>query len=154
SDPHGGGDNCLGIVGASQGYNIDSGSSCGVFQTGDHSNSDPLLGSTPGDHGGPTQTLALLTGSPAIAAGGGSAGDAVDQRGLPRPGDLAPASNAPGSDGTDIGAFEVQGAFVPPPTSTTPPASTPPATPTTPLKKCKKAKRRAAAAKKKCRRKS
>ena len=39
-----------------------------------------------GNYGGPTQTLALLSGSPAIAAGNASAANlpATDQRGLPR----------------------------------------------------------------------
>src|SRR5262249_44065845 len=48
-----------------------------------------------GDHGGLTQTVALLSGSPAIDAADPSLAPATDQRGLPR--DALP----------DIGAFEV-----------------------------------------------
>ncbi|TWT36616.1 tRNA(Glu)-specific nuclease WapA precursor [Posidoniimonas corsicana] len=69
---------------------------------------DPLLG-TLGDHGGATQTVPLLQGSPAIDAGDDTLASAVglttDQRGHLRVIDL-------GDDGTassiDIGAFEVQ----------------------------------------------
>jgi hypothetical protein len=39
----------------------------------------------------------------------------VDQRGLTRPVDLSAVPNAPGGDGTDIGAFEVQAPANPPP---------------------------------------
>ncbi|MBX7106307.1 MAG: hypothetical protein K1X57_19675, partial [Gemmataceae bacterium] len=47
-------------------------------------------------NGGPTQTVALLPGSPAINAGTSSGASPLDQRGLPRVGAV------------DIGAFEVQ----------------------------------------------
>ena len=58
----------------------------------------PMLG-TLADYGGPTQTLALLAGSPAIGAGNASATNpATDQRGLPRV--------VNGS--IDIGAFQTQ----------------------------------------------
>jgi len=50
-----------------------------------------------GSYGGPTQTIALLPGSPAIDAGLDSAAPATDQRGLPRVGTA------------DIGAVESQG---------------------------------------------
>ncbi|MGI8857866.1 MAG: choice-of-anchor Q domain-containing protein [Thermomicrobiales bacterium] len=70
---------------------------------GDIVNADPLLG-TLGNHGGPTQTLPLLFGSPAIDAGddltcaqsGAGHVNGVDQRGVIRP------------EGAhcDIGAFE------------------------------------------------
>ncbi|HEX3564905.1 MAG TPA: choice-of-anchor Q domain-containing protein, partial [Acidimicrobiales bacterium] len=48
------------------------------------------------DNGGPTQTVALLPGSPAINAGGGPNCPSTDQRGEPRPQGKA----------CDIGAFE------------------------------------------------
>ncbi len=47
-------------------------------------------------NGGPTLTMALLPGSPAIDAGNTSLAPATDQRGFPRPAGLA----------ADIGAFE------------------------------------------------
>lgn len=50
------------------------------------------------DNGGPTQTIALLPGSPAIDAGVRIAGITTDQRGVPRDHGSSP----------DIGAFEAQ----------------------------------------------
>ena len=66
---------------------------------------DPLLGPLQ-DNGGPTFTHALLPGSPAIDAGK-SFGVIADQRGFARTFDFADVPNAPGSDATDIGAFEL-----------------------------------------------
>jgi hypothetical protein len=65
-------------------------------------------------NGGGTMTLALATGSPAIDAGLAPIGETTDQRGLTRPADLAGVTNAPTSDGADIGAFEVQAPPAPP----------------------------------------
>lgn len=59
------------------------------------------------NNGGATQTHALMADSPAIDRGN-SFGLTTDQRGLPRPVDLAAYSNA--ADGADIGAFELQNA--------------------------------------------
>ncbi|HTU20886.1 MAG TPA: choice-of-anchor Q domain-containing protein, partial [Gemmataceae bacterium] len=59
---------------------------------------DPLL-SPLGNYGGPTETLALLPGSPAIDAGTTVNGVTSDERGVSRPQGSAP----------DIGAFESQG---------------------------------------------
>jgi hypothetical protein len=83
-----------------QGYNIDTGTSCG-FSTASHSMSniqprlEPLASS-----GGPTPTMALATGSPALdaipPATPGCAGT-TDQRGVARP----------QGTGCDIGAFEL-----------------------------------------------
>jgi hypothetical protein len=58
---------------------------------------DPLLGPLQ-NNGGPTQTLALLPGSPAINAGGNTYATATDQRGFAR---IVGGA-------IDIGAFEVQ----------------------------------------------
>ena len=66
---------------------------------------DPLLGPLAGN-GGPTPTMALLPGSPAISAGSSAAGLTTDQRGFGR------------KDPPDLGAFESGGvppASVPPP---------------------------------------
>jgi hypothetical protein len=63
----------------------------------DLTDTDPLLGPL-ADNGGPTQTMALLPGSPAIDAGVAVPGVTTDQRGVSRPQGRAP----------DIGAFEVQ----------------------------------------------
>ena len=61
------------------------------------------------DNSGPTPTMALLSGSPAIDKGG-SGGPATDQRGRTRPYDFSSVVNASGGDSSDIGAFEVQAA--------------------------------------------
>ena len=58
---------------------------------------DPVIGPL-ASNGGPTQTHALLIGSPAIDNGNNSGGDPVDQRGGRRPTDTT----------ADIGAFEIQ----------------------------------------------
>lgn len=65
---------------------------------------NPLLGPL-ADNGGPTMTMALLSGSPATDQGK-DFGTATDQRGMPRPYDLFSVANAGGGDGSDIGAFE------------------------------------------------
>ncbi|HXJ58794.1 MAG TPA: choice-of-anchor Q domain-containing protein, partial [Verrucomicrobiae bacterium] len=67
---------------------------------------NPLL-SPCQDNGGPTFTMALSPGSPAMDKGS-SSGQTMDQRGKPRPYDFPPVANAPGGDGGDIGAFEAQ----------------------------------------------
>jgi CSLREA domain-containing protein len=67
---------------------------------------DPRLGPL-GNYGGPTKVMPLLAGSPALDAGK-AFGLATDQRGKPRPLDFAEIANAPGSDGSDIGAVEDQ----------------------------------------------
>ncbi|MFN0111434.1 MAG: choice-of-anchor Q domain-containing protein [Blastocatellia bacterium] len=66
---------------------------------------DPLLGAL-ANNGGPTQTLALLTGSPALDKGI-SNGLTTDQRGFARTVDFPATANATGGDGTDIGAVEI-----------------------------------------------
>jgi hypothetical protein len=61
-------------------------------------------------NGGPTQTIALMTGSPAIDKGisvGLTGTLTTDQRGSSRKVDKS-VGNATGGDGADIGAFEVQ----------------------------------------------
>ena len=99
------GPNCVGLDPTSDaGYNVEDGSSCN-FSTVNHSlpNTNPQL--DPGglkNNGGPTQTIALLPGSPAIDAippGTNGCGTtiATDQRGISRP----------QGSGCDIGAVEL-----------------------------------------------
>ena len=80
----------------SNGYNLSSDVSCWSFMylSTDINNVAPLIGPLV-DNGGPTQTHALLAGSPAIGAGGSEPDVSVDQRGVTR--DTPP----------DIGAYEV-----------------------------------------------
>ena len=84
-----GSNNLIGTGGSGGLQNGVNGNLVGVF--------DPLLGSL-GNYGGTTQTVPLLPGSPAIAAGTTAAGITMDQRGLPL-----------GPDDIDIGAFQSQG---------------------------------------------
>jgi hypothetical protein len=63
---------------------------------------DPKLAPL-GNNGGPTPTQALLPGSPAYDQG---LGTGTDQRGAPRPFDLAGIARAPGGNNADIGAYE------------------------------------------------
>jgi len=56
-------------------------------------------------NGGPTQTMAITTASPAFERGSGSG---TDQRGVLRPIDFPGVDNAAGGNGADIGAFELQ----------------------------------------------
>jgi CSLREA domain-containing protein len=92
-------DNCAGDNAVtSNGYNIDSGTSCNFSNAGDMVGKDPQLGPLQ-DNGGETYTHALLPGSPAIdkgSPGPGSTCETTDQRGIIRP---------QGSE-CDIGAYE------------------------------------------------
>ena len=101
------GENFLNVGGtvSSRGYNISS-DTTGVLLSTDKANTNPLLGPLT-DHGGPTKTLALLEGSPAID-GGDPAFDSStlpsDQRGQPR----VVAGKQTTTDAIiDIGAFEL-----------------------------------------------
>jgi hypothetical protein len=85
-----------------QGFNLSSDHNVLLTNATSHNDIDPKLGDF-GDHGGPTPTLALLPGSPAIDAITSGPCPATDQRGVARP----------ISAGCDIGAFEFQ--FVPAP---------------------------------------
>lgn len=94
----------------SQGYNL-LGDNPGNLDPTDIVSSTPLLGPL-ANNGGPTQTHALQTGSPAIDAanpaapgGGAPACEANDQRGTTRPQD----GNGDSTTRCDIGAFEKAG---------------------------------------------
>jgi CSLREA domain-containing protein len=93
------GPNCAGTTFTSQGHNLEdtTPSQCGLSAAmGDLIGADPLLGALQ-SNGGPTQTQALLAGSPAIDAGTDSGCPATDERGVARPQGSA----------CDIGAYEV-----------------------------------------------
>ncbi len=86
------------------GFNIDTGTSCQFGSAGNsQSSTDPMLGPLQ-NNGGPTHTMALLPGSPAIDAGS-AFGLTTDQRGIPRPVDRPGIPNA--ADASDIGAYEM-----------------------------------------------
>ncbi len=90
------------------GYNLSDDGGCLNGGTGDITGEDPILDSNGlQSNGGPTQTVALESGSPAFDAIPSSSGlcTATDQRGLSRPGDTS--SNNPNGN-CDIGAFEAQ----------------------------------------------
>jgi hypothetical protein len=109
----GNGCNCLGTI-TDAGYNISDDNSCGFAKTGSARNGngvDPLLSSDGlADNGGPTATIALQSGSPAIdAIPVASCTDqgsprpkriTTDQRGFPRPDAREVVC--------DIGAYESQ----------------------------------------------
>jgi len=82
----------------SNGFNLASDNTCQLTQPSDKPNvSNPLLGPLQ-NNGGPTQTHALLPGSPAIdAVTGGCPPPTTDQRGVARPQGAA----------CDIGAYEL-----------------------------------------------
>jgi len=101
------GGNCGGTM-TSNGYNLSSDGTCSFKSTGDLNNTDPKLGPLQ-DNGGPTHTMDLLSGSPAIDAGNpGGCTDGqghlltTDQRGMPRP-------DREDKSGCDMGAYEEQG---------------------------------------------
>ena len=85
--------NCSGC--SDGGHNLSSDASCAFTSVGSMNNTDPKLGPL-ANNGGPTLTMALLPGSPAIDAGDTSLAPATDQRGFPRPAGLA----------ADLGAYE------------------------------------------------
>ena len=106
------GPNDVALTASSQGHNfIGSTNGSSGWVTSDLTGSydaplDPRLGPLT-NNGGPTFTMALLPGSPAIDQGN-SAGASTDQRGRLRPVDNPGITNASGGDGSDIGAFELQ----------------------------------------------
>jgi hypothetical protein len=104
SNPIGSPESCTAPL-TSGGFNIDDGTSCGLSQPTDLSNTSPGLDPILRDNGGPTLTHGLAAGGAAIDRGN-AFGATADQRGSPRPSDFASTANAAGGDGSDIGAFE------------------------------------------------
>ena len=88
------GSNCFGLI-TDAGHNISSDASCHFSAAGSWNNTDPLLGPL-ADNGGPTPSMALLAGSPAIDAADQAGCPDTDQRGIARPFGAT----------CDIGAFE------------------------------------------------
>ncbi len=102
----GNGGNCAGTI-TSDGYNLSTDNTCNFSGPGDLNGTNPKLGALH-SNGGPTQTMALAKGSPALDAGNPAgcrdfAGNLLktDQRGLPRPGGGE-------TTGCDMGAYESQ----------------------------------------------
>jgi predicted outer membrane repeat protein len=98
------GANCVtptgGVVSGGDNLESTTPTQCGLTGGGDQVGVNPLLGPL-GNNGGPTDTMALPPGSPAIAHGScAPALNMVDQRGLPRPG--------VGETACDTGAYEFQ----------------------------------------------
>jgi predicted outer membrane repeat protein len=85
--------NC-GLAVQSMGHNLSDGTDCGFTQPGDQQGVPVQLGPL-ADNGGPTDTEAVASGSPALEAGAGC--PATDQRGVSRPRGSA----------CEIGAYEL-----------------------------------------------
>ena len=106
------GGNCLGTAPSAGAYNLDDANTCGFINNPQNDqpnfpNTDPLLGAL-GDFGGPTPTIELLPGSPAINAVSSliqmGCQNVPDQRGRPRG---RPRTALPEEEfHCDIGAFE------------------------------------------------
>ena len=108
NNPFGG--DCSGSGFTSLGNNLDSDGTCNLTGPTDLPNTDPLLNPLL-DNGGPTETHALLPGSPAIDAGDDASCPDTDQRGVARPQGAA----------CDIGAFEAGPSVTATPTPTSVP---------------------------------
>ena len=100
------GGNCAGTI-TSSGYNLSSDTTCAFSSPGDLNGKNPKIAALH-SNGGPTQTMALKSGSLALDAGNPAgctdfAGNLLttDQRGQPRPG-------AGETTGCDMGAYESQ----------------------------------------------
>jgi hypothetical protein len=96
-------------------YNLIGTGGSGGLTAADHNLlnvADPLL-SPLGNYGGPTETIALLPGSPAIGAGVVVSGVTTDERGMPLDSPMP-----------DIGAFQSQGFTLTPVSGSTPQSAT------------------------------
>jgi uncharacterized repeat protein (TIGR01451 family) len=98
--------NCGGALTVVASHDLSDDATCLFTDAGSKTSADPKLGAL-ADNGGETDTVALLSGSPAIDAGTAEGCPPVDQRGVARPIGSA----------CDIGAYEYQ-----PPAPPAPPA--------------------------------
>jgi hypothetical protein len=98
----------------SQGYNLESANDCSFGATGDQTSVSPQLGALAGN-GGPTQTMALSAGTPAVDTADPKCDVTTDQRGISRP--------QPVGGRCDIGAFELQVAATTPTPLPSPPVT-------------------------------
>jgi len=97
------GGNCGGLAVTDGGHNIDDGMTCGFTGTS-LSNTNPMLSPAGlANNGGPTQTIALQAGSPAINAGDESVCAALPVSNLDQRGDVRPGT---GHANCSIGAYE------------------------------------------------
>lgn len=106
---------------SSSGNNVEDTNTCGFSEPGDRPNMDPLLGGL-ADNGGPTLTMKLQAGSPAIDVGGNCPPPLDDQRGYVRDAGF----------GCDAGAYEANAA---PATPSPTPSPTPTPAPTGPIER-------------------
>ena len=89
--------NCTGTDASSNGWNVENFDECGFTQEVDRDNvGDAGLATILDDNGGPTLTMKLLAGSPALNIRTGGLQPGIDQRGVARP----------QGSGCDAGAFE------------------------------------------------
>jgi hypothetical protein len=111
-------DNCdtaqLGGAISSQGHNVSSDDTCNFTKPTDELNTNSRLGAL-ANNGGPTDTRALLAGSPAVDAGNNAACPLRDQRGIARK-----DGDKNGTVTCDIGSFERNDLTAPQVTTTTP----------------------------------
>ena len=103
----------------SNGHNIAGDGSCNLTEPTDMPNTDPLIGPM-ADNGGSSPTAALLQGSPALDGGTDFGCPPNDQRGLPRLDRDGNGDGGADNNPCDIGAYELQAAFV-----NTPPVADP-----------------------------
>ena len=96
---------CNSGVMVSLGHNLADDATCALSGSGDMANTSAALGAMAGN-GGPTETRALASGSPAIDAGDNANCPNTDQRGSMRPAD----GSLKNTEICDIGAFEL---FIP-----------------------------------------
>lgn len=83
------------VLPTSLGHNLETADTCGLADPTDRPSAGDAKLAELADNGGPTETRALLSGSPAVDAGDPAACPEADQRGLPRE-----------AGACDIGAYE------------------------------------------------